>query len=647
MNNQVTARGPAPVSIRATDLLPTATARETRAELVARLRRAPLRPLLALLVTVANVVAGLLVPRALGRIIDVVAQGGHAVSAITGPTALVAASCLAQAVLTGWGGALVARTGEELLAGVRESALGRALAVPTERLERSGAGDLVSRVSNDVSVLADAVRSLVPQLASSVLQVALTFVALIVLDWRFAAASLLVVPLQVVAVRWLRRTSRPVRVAERLALGEQTRAILESTEGAPTVRAFRLEKDRLELVGSRSRRSRDLALRATQIGTRFFGKLNGAEWTGLSALLAIGWLLVRDGDVPLGTASAAALYFHQLFEPVNGLLSSFDEVQSAGAAANRLVGLTTLDDPDAREAGLAPSPGAPSARESAAPQAADGAAAGDGDFARARTGEGATPLPSQRPSPVGSGAIPVALEGVTHAYVPGHPVLHDIDLRLAAGERVALVGTSGAGKSTLARLLTGIHRPAHGRVLLGDRPLESLRAAEVSTTITLISQETHVFAGPLRDDLRLARPGATDDEMWAALDTVRARSWAENLPDGLDTKVGQAGLRLDPIRAQQLALARLVLADPPVAVLDEATAEAGSAGSRVLEAAAERALRGRTALVVAHRLTQAVRADRVVVLEEGRIAESGTHDELVGAGGVYAGLWEAWSGART
>ncbi|MFI6347647.1 ABC transporter ATP-binding protein [Streptomyces sp. NPDC050560] len=588
----------------ARELLPTASAAEVRAELLARLRAAPLRPVLALVLVVAGVVGGLVVPRGLGRVVDLVAEGGHGTSAITAPVLLVGLACLAQAAFGGWGSALVARTGEEVLAGVRESALERAVETPLERLEKSGSGDLVSRVSNDVSTLAEAVRSLVPQLAAAVLEIGLTLVALLLLDWRFALASLLVVPLQVYALRWLLRNGRPVRRGERLALGEQAQTILESVDGAHTVRAFRLGPARLRAVGAKSRVTRDLALRATQIATRFFGKLNGAEWVGLSALLVVGYALVRADAVGIGAASAAALYFHRLFDPINGLLSSFDEAQSAGAAATRVVGLARLP------------------RRAPAGDGAPGAVGGGG-----------------------TGAV-VELAGVGHSYVPGHRVLGPVDLRLAAGERVAVVGTTGAGKSTLARLVAGVHRPTEGRVLLGGTAYEELPDETLRGAVALVSQETHVFAGTLAEDLRLVAPDADDAALHTALETVDALGWARALPDGLGTRVGQGGARLTPVQEQQLALARLVLADPPVAVLDEATAEAGSAGSRALEAAAERALEGRTALVVAHRLTQARRADRIVVVDRGLVVEQGTHEELVAAGGGYAALWAAWSGAR-
>jgi ATP-binding cassette, subfamily C, bacterial len=218
-----------------------------------------------------------------------------------------------------------------------------------------------------------------------------------------------------------------------------------------------------------------------------------------------------------------------------------------------------------------------------------------------------------------------------------------VSLRLEPGQRVALVGSTGAGKSTVAGIAAGALTPQRGRASLGGIPLTELSVEQRRRHIAIVSQEVHVFAGTLVDDLRLASPGATPDEVLDALRTVGADGWVAALEDGLDTVVGEGGHQLTSAQAQQLALARLVLADPTVAVLDEATAEAGSQGARELERAAAAATEGRTTLVIAHRLTQAATADRVVVMARGRIIEEGTHQDLVAAGGRYAELWQAWA----
>lgn len=490
---------------------------------------------------------------------------------------------VAQGVTTALGMSLVSRLGETVLAELRERFVERALSLPLERLERAGSGDLNSRVTRDVSRVAEAVRSALPELVRSGLSIVLTLAALAVLDWRFLLAALLALPVQAHTARWYVRNATPLYAKERVATGAQQQQLLDTIGGAATVRAYRAEAAHTERVTERSRAAVDLTLRGVQLVLRFYSRLHVAEYTGLAAVLVTGFLLVRGGSASIGTATAAALYFHSLFGPVNTALVLLDDAQSATAALARLVGV--VDEP------------APAAAEDA-------------------------------PQRDGPGVPGVTVEGVGHAYVPGRPVLSDVDLVLRPKEKVALVGASGAGKTTLAKIVVGIHRPSSGRVEVGGG-----EPAETGRTVALVTQEVHVFSGPLADDLRLARPDATDEELREALERVGALGWAQALPEGLDTVVGDGGHRLTADRSQQLALARLVLADPPVAVLDEATAEAGSSGAGRLEEAAERALEGRTALVVAHRLSQAAAADRVVVMEEGRIAESGTHDELRAAGG--------------
>ncbi|MFF2522906.1 ABC transporter ATP-binding protein [Streptomyces liangshanensis] len=579
------------------ELLPTASVKRTRAA-VRELVRPHRWPAVAGLVTlVAATAVGLLIQPTLGHIVDAVTEGRPA-GALTAPVVLLVMVAVVQGAATALGLSLVSRLGETVLALLRERFVDRALHLPLERVEGAGSGDLTARVTGDVSLIADAVRGALPELARSVLAIVLTLGALALLDWRFFLAALLAFPVQAYTARWYLRHAGPLYAEQRVANGAQQQQLLDTIGGGPTVRAFRLEKEHTGQVTARSWSVVELTMRGVRLILRFYSRLHLAEFTGLAAVLVTGFLLVRADAVSIGTATAAALYFHSLFTPVNSALVLIDDAQAATAGLARLIGVADL----------------------------------------------APPVQPERP------AVPrdasVTVRGLTHAYRAGHPVLHGVDLTLAPGERVALVGASGAGKTTLAKIVAGIHRPQDGAVLIGGADLDALGPAAVRRAVALITQEVHVFAGPLADDLRLARPAATDAELREALARVDALTWADLLPDGLGTVVGEGGHRLTSAQAQQLALARLVLADPPVAVLDEATAEAGSAGARALEKAAARAVEGRTALIVAHRLTQAATADRVVVMDAGRIVESGTHDTLRAAGGRYAALWEAWSDSR-
>jgi ATP-binding cassette subfamily C protein len=235
---------------------------------------------------------------------------------------------------------------------------------------------------------------------------------------------------------------------------------------------------------------------------------------------------------------------------------------------------------------------------------------------------------------------------VRYAYDLGGEVLRGVDLTVRPGERLAVVGPSGAGKSTLSRLLAGVDAPGSGTVTVGRVPVVDLGPEQLRRQVVLVTQEHHVFLGTVRDNLLIAEPGAGDAELWAALAAVGADDWAGDLPDGLDTELGPEALRVDGSRAQQLALARVVLADPHTLILDEATALLDPTTARHTERALAAVLEGRTVIAIAHRLHTAHDADRVAVMEDGRLTELGTHDDLVAADGAYAALWRSWHGER-
>ncbi|GAA3600836.1 ABC transporter ATP-binding protein [Kineosporia mesophila] len=584
-----------------TTTLPVSSPRRSRQAVLRHLRvhRAP--ALLGVGSLVASAAVSLVTAPLLGDIVDLAARGDT--GPITRRALALAGAALVQALLAWIGLAAVARVGEQVLAGLREAFVEHALGLPLERIERGGSGDLISRVTEDVAMVSEAVRTAVPQFVQAALVIALTAVGLAVLDWRFLLAALVAVPVQVWTSRWYMRRSGPMYARTRTAGAAEQQQWLESLGGAPTVRAFGLADEHVELVRHRVDDSLNRTVGVVRLHMSFFSRLNLAEAMGLSTVLVTGFVLVREDLASVGTASAAALYFVNLFGPINRMLFLLDTLQSATASLARIVGVTEV----------------PTDGTTSAVHASD---------VRPRDGE-------------------VVANGLRHAYVEGHDVLHGLDVTVPAGSTVALVGGSGGGKSTLAALLAGVRRPDHGRISIGGADLSGLDPATMRASVVLVTQEVHVFAGTLAADLRLAAPDADEQRLMDALTDVGADTWVGALPDGLETVVGEGGHELGPQQAQQLALARVLLTDPLVAILDEATAEAGSAGSRALETAAERVLAGRTGVLVAHRFSQAVLADLVLVMDGGRVVEQGRHDELVAAGGRYAGLWAAWSAGRT
>ena len=549
-------------------------------------------------VLVVACLVGFVAPVALGRLVDVVSARGTDGDVVALVVVMAVAAVIGGA-LNGLAYSLTAGVMETGLARLRERMVRRALTLPWSVVERAGTGDLVSRASNDVRQVADTGPRVVNALTTALLTIGLTIVAMAGVNPWFALALLLILPVHVVTVRWYQRTVPDLYVSERAAEAESSRALLSGLRGHDTVLAYGLNYQHIAGVATTSWATAEWSIRARRMVNRFFSRLNFAEFLGMAALLLTGFWLVRRDAATIGEATTAVLFFLRLFNPINQLLFVVDDMQSAAASLSRIVGV--IDVPGVRD----------------------------------EDPESTSPTPAEAADPADhTGTAPVLVRDLTFHYEGGPDVLHRIDLTLAPGEEVALVGTTGAGKSTLAGLICGLHEPVDGEVSVAAAPV-------------LLTQETHVFNASLRENLTLVRPEASDEGVLAACRRVGADTGlVQMLPDGLDTPVGAGGLLLTGQQTQLLALARLVLLDPTVAVLDEATAEAGSSAADQLDAAAAAALSGRTALVVAHRLSQAARTDRVVVLEHGRIVEEGTHADLAAGTGRYAELWRAWTRHR-
>jgi ABC-type multidrug transport system fused ATPase/permease subunit len=578
------------------NLLPIAGGHELRVQArnLARRHRGGLAVVVGLHAVAAA--AGLAGPPILGHLVESV-QHGTTRSHVDDLAALLFAFLVAQTALTWFARRASFVLSETMFAELREDFMRRVLALPLSTVERAGTGDLVSRTTADIDSLTRTIRFAIPETLIAAVTTVLTVAAALWVNPLAALPCFAGVPVLWAGTRWYLRRAPAGYLWERASYAKLTGTVGETVDGGRTIDALSLNDERVCRIDADLTEAFAAERRTLFLRTVWFPSAEFAYVLPVAATLAWGGWLVSNGHATLGQVTAIALYVVQLADPVDRLISWLDEIQIGATSFARLVGIANVP-PDR--------------------SATDDTPAGDR----------------------------LAAQDVRYAYVDNRDVLHGIDLDLTPGERVAVVGPSGAGKSTLGRLLAGIHPPRVGRVEVGGVPLVDLPLESLRREVALVTQEQHVFVGTVAENLCLARPTARDEELRDALAAVDALDWVEALPDGLETVVGAGGYPLAPAQAQQVALARLVLADPHTLVLDEATSLLDPRAARHLERSLASVLEGRTVVAIAHRLHTAHDADRVAVVEDGQLEEIGTHEELVARGGSYAALWDSWHSER-
>lgn len=487
-----------------------------------------------------------------------------------------------------------ARAGERFLGDLRTTAFDKLQELSLPFFEETRAGVLVSRLTADVQTLTTFTRTVLVEVVGSVLLFVVSVVILITLSPLLSLVMLISVPLLAWSSLRYGKRSRPAFLALRDRVADTMTSLQEGLTGVRVVQSFAQEQERYAAYRARSREQVSAWRRISLVNIGFFPMIAFAQALALAAVLVVGGYLERHGRVTVGTVVAFALYLISLFDPIARLGDWYSEFQSGRAALAKISSLL-----------------------------------------------------AERPTVVGgTSALPadgvLRADGVTFAYSNSPPAVVDVSLTVEPGEHLALVGATGAGKSTLAKLLVRAYDPQQGTVALGGTDLRNATLEALRSRIVFVPQEGHLFSGSIADNVRLGRPNATDDEVRTALRSIGALSRVEALPQGLGTDVRSRGVRLSAGERQLVSIARVALVDPAVIVLDEATSSLDPRTEAAVEHALSVLAHGRTVITIAHRLSTAERADRVAVMEHGRLVEIASHDELVAQGDRYARLWASW-----
>ncbi len=536
-------------------------------------------------------VAALIPPRAFGNLLERLKSDPQNV--LLSKTIIIVISALViQTILVYLTKVRASILGEFVLSSLRERFIERVVELPPNIVERAGSGELLTRTTTDIDKVTWAVRDAVPIITICLVQILGISVAIAFTAPIFFAAIFIGIPFLFAGTRWyLRRSPQAYRV-ESSSYAIVNSVLIETAESGRTIDALRLGEERSLRTHATISRWLQWERYTLRLRTRWFPLVETNYIIPVSAVLLMGSYLYHDNKISIALITSGLLYAQMLANPIERMLWWIDELQTGKASLSRLLGIYEIEEREIRSA---------------------------------------TPKGEE-----------ISGENVTYGYREGRDVLKDLSFLVEPGTKLAIVGPSGAGKSTLGRLLAGVQPPNRGKITVGGAEIGYLPVEQARTEVALVTQEHHVFVGTLKENVTLARPNATDTEVWRALAAVDATDWAKNLPEELSTILGTGGHRLLPAQAQQLALSRLVLADPHTLILDEATSLLDQKAAKHLEASLGSVLSGRTVIAIAHRLQSAHDADLIAVIEDGKITEWGSHDNLMKANGAYAKLWRSW-----
>ncbi len=455
-------------------------------------------------------------------------------------------------------------------------------------------GQLMSRTVNDTDLLEQLVAHAIPDVMVNVLMLVGVSAVLVSMSWQLALLSMIPIPFVVLAMRGFGKYVRPAFRKRQAQLGELNAALNDNISGIREIQAFTREASEADRISSRIVGYRDTLLRALRLMAVFHPSIEFAASLGTVVLIYFGGRLVLNQTLPLPDLVAYFLYLELLYQPVRALGNVWESIQQSMAGADRIAELLEQE-PDVAER----------------PDA----------LALAERAQGA-----------------LRFENVSFKYAVGEMVLQDIDLDVPAGSVVALVGPTGVGKTTLSMLIPRFYDVTEGRITLDGHDVRDLTLDSLRQQTSLVLQEVFLFHGSVRENVLFGRPGATDEEMFDAARAANAHDFITQLPNGYETLIGERGVKLSGGQRQRLAIARAVLKDAPILILDEATSAVDTETELLIQQALERLMKGRTTVVIAHRLSTVRKADRIVVLQDGRIVQRGTHAELMAREGLYLHL---------